>query len=310
MKKASKYLLIAALALPILGACVSKENEPAITDMTACPEFTATIADQPTRAFDQQWEAGDVIGISGANRANVAYITNNGNGRFSVKTSGDQIYFQEDGETAFTAYYPWTSISGGSAAISADTKKQADMKSFDFLWAQASGKKDAPNVTFSFAHRMAKVVLTVRPGTGMSYDEIKNVGMSMTGVRHSGSFNTTDGSTTVTGENGNWAFTELANPNDTDNILTFSFIFFPQTFNTPMEVMAELSLPDNKSLSLKAPVDFTGANREKDGANARNEWVAGRQYNLSLTLNKTEIALDQCMINPWTVVNGEEITVD
>ena len=71
-----------------------------------------------------------------------------------------------------------------------------------------------------------------------------------------------------------------------------------------------LELPDNRSHTLRADIDFTAANREKDGANAKNEWVAGRQYNLSLTLHKTDITMNECVITPWTVVRGDDITVD
>ena len=61
---------------------------------------------------------------------------------------------------------------------------------------------------------------------------------------------------------------------------------------------------------LRSEIDFTPANREKDGPAAKNEWVAGRQYNLSVTLNKTDITEVECAINPWNEVKGDEIIVD
>lgn len=308
MRQVSKYFIPAALAIITLAACGSDLNEPEITPGKDCPSFTATIGH--TRAFNQSWEQGDQIGISGCGHSNVCHHTTAGDGNFTVKKSGDQIYFQDDNDADFTAYYPYTDIAGGAISIKTDTRNQAQQKNFDFLWAKASGKKEAPNVTFTFAHRMTKISFTVKPGTGISYDELKATRLSLQGFRHSGSFNISDGSTTVDASTGAWTFSGFAKFNDTEKTATFSLILFPQIFNNPLDFLAELRLPDDNTLSLKAAIDFTSANREKDGTNAKNEWVAGRQYNLSLTLNKTEIKLGKCVINPWNEVKGDDIIVD
>ncbi|MDE7118796.1 MAG: fimbrillin family protein [Bacteroidaceae bacterium] len=309
MRKASKYFLIPALAIMTLAGCSNEDTDTEVTNRQDTPDFTATIADVQTRAFDQSWESGDEIGISGANRTNVCYHTESGNGNFAVKKYGDQIYFQHDGATAFTAYYPWNNLNGGATTIEADTRAQANQKRFDFLWAQASGKKEFPKVAFTFAHKMAKVSLTVKPGNGMSYDEAKKARLSLNGFRHTGSFNVTDGNTTVKDGSEAWTFTNFAHFNDAERTVTFSFIFFPQTLNK-LEFLAELELAGSNMHSLRAEIDFTAANREKDGPAAKNEWVAGRQYNLSVTLNKTDITEVECAINPWNEVKGDEIIVD
>lgn len=310
MRKAPKFLIAAAWAVMTLAGCGNENNEPEVANRKDSPDFMATIGAQ-TRAYDQQWEAADEIGISGANRTNVCYLTT-GNGIFTVKASGEQIYFQDGGEVTFTAYYPWSELAGGASTVNADTRGQSSQKSFDFLWAQASGKKEAPTVTFNFAHRMAKVVLTVKPGNSMSYDEIKAARLALKGFRHTGSFNVADGTTTVKDESeGDWAFTDEAYKapavfDDTQHTVTYSLIFFPQAFEEPLAFLAEL--PDNNSF--KADINFTKANSEKDGASAKNEWVAGRQYNLSVTLHKTSITLGECEINRWNEVSGDEINVD
>lgn len=309
MRKASKYFITAALGLMTLAGCANGENAPVDTGRNDSPSFTATISGLQSRAFDEQWESGDVIGISGANRYNVGY-TSNGQSSFTVKNSGEQIYFPDDNEVVFTAYYPWNALTAGSTAINADTRKQNEQKNFDFLWAQATGKKDAPDVAFTFAHKMAKVVLTVKPGEAMSYDEVKETDLSLDGFRHTGSFDTADGTTTVDDTAEPWEFSGFAGLNDTAQALSFTFIVFPQEHSKPLDFLATLELSDGTLLSLKAAIDFTSANKEKDGDNARNEWVAGRQYNLSVTLNKSSITLDGCGITPWTSVTGEDITVD
>lgn len=313
MKHTPIYFFSAALFLISLTGCAGDGHEPQVSARKDCPEFKATISGLSTRAFNQSWEAGDRIGISGAGRSNICYVTDSGDGSFKVDTKGNQIYFQDESEVIFSAYYPWNQLTEGNLLINADTRNQTGQKTFDFLWAKASGKKDAPDVAFSFSHRMAKVSFTVRPGEGMSYEEVSKAALSLDGVRHSGVFNTVDGSAGVGGDALPWTFSGGVAPsvaNDLDKTLTFSLIFFPQKFDVPVAFLAELALAGDKSYSLRANIDFTSANREKDGADAKNEWVAGRQYNLSLTLHKTEISLDRCVINPWNEVKGDDIIVD
>lgn len=315
MKNSTKYFAAVALALITLSGCDNLNNEPDAEGSKDCPEFTASIGGAESRAYDQTWESADEIGISGANRINVRYVTIDGDGSFEVKTAGEQIYFQNEGETPFTAYYPWNELVESSSKINADTQEQHEQKNLDFLWAQASGKKDSPNVNFVFAHRMVKLFLTVRPGNGMSFDEVKTASLSLGGFRHSGSFNPADGSASAdAGETvKKWTFTGGIAPvaiSEADKTVTYSFIFFPQKFDNPLEFMAELDLNGNIGYTLKADIDFTSANSMKDNAAAENEWVSSRQYNLNLTLNKTEITFNGCVIMPWNVVNGDDIFVD
>ena len=55
--------------------------------------------------------------------------------------------------------------------------------------------------------------------------------------------------------------------------------------------------------SFTAGLDFTNA--IKDGSAARNEWVAGRQYNIGIKLTKTGISLEGCKIAAWDEENSE-----
>lgn len=302
--------IITAAVIISLTGCANENNGPEVPARSDCPDFTATIGGVQSRAFDRSWEQGDMIGVSGCARSNVCYHTANADGRFAVKNTGEQIYFQSNAEEDFVAYYPWNSLPAGTTAIKADTKAQTSRKNFDFLWATAKGKKDAPAVNLTFSHCMSKLVLTVKPGDDMSYTDIKSAKLSLDGFSHTGSFSTADGSTTVDAPAGPWTFSDLATLNDADGSLSFTFILFPQTHTAPLTIAAELDMAGNDKLSLRASVDFTGANRELDGSASRNEWKAGRQYNLSLTLHKTDIELDRCVINPWNEVSGDDISVD
>lgn len=317
MKKTFKYLAAAAFAVITLSGCDNTNDQPNAEGRKDYPDFTASIGSAESRAYDRMWENADEIGISGANRTNVRYVTDAGDGTFKVKNDGEQIYFEDEGDTPFTAYYPWNELTENSSTIAADTKEQiqSKQKGFDFLWAQASGKKVSPNVNFVFAHRMVKLSFTVKPGNGMSFDDIKTVSLSLGGFRHTGTFNIVDG--TASADNGDavekWIFTGGVAPvvlNQDDETATYSFILFPQDFARPLELLAELDLPGNRAYTLKADIDFTSANRVIDGDAAGNKWVAGRQYNLNLTLHKTAISIGDCVITQWNIVNGDDIVVD
>lgn len=310
MKAKCKMIAAAAMAL-MLAACNSEESAPGEEATRDAPRFSATIAGAATRAYNTVWEAGDEIGISGDSYANVCYTTG-GNGSFAPKDESGKIYFQDNSEVTFTAYYPWSELTNGTT-ITADTWGQAEQKTFDFLWAQAKGSKADPDVAFRFAHQMAKVVLTVKCGDGVGYDEVKAAVLSLDGFKHGGSFNTATGTAEATGnESAMWEFagnTEneaynapLENDNEKQTV-SYTLIFFPQTFDAALPFTAEL--PGKQAFNAK--LDFTAANAEIDLTDAKNEWVAGRQYNMGVVLNKTGITVEGCTIMPWEEVNAGDI---
>lgn len=309
-----KTFLFAALAAILTLASCSSENDGLGTPGSSdAPIFSATIGEISTRAFDTTWENGDAIGIScltgGKTYNNVAYSTT-GDGSFNVVTPGTGIYYQDNNEVTFTGYYPFTA---NTTDYGADTWNQADQKSFDFLWAQAKGKKSAPNVSFSFAHKMAKVNVTIKKGVDVSFDEVKAAVLSLDGFKHEGSFDVAGGTATATGNASTFDFANAATADhnaplkadERAETVTYTLIFFPQEFTASLPFTAALT----GMQSFSAALDFTAANATKD-AEAKNEWVAGRQYNLSVTLNKTSITVTGCTIKPWEEVNGGEYDAD
>lgn len=274
--------------------------------------FSATI-DGASRAYNQAWEANDEIGISCQTGevayTNVCYYTAAGDGSFSPKEESKKIYYQTEEEVTFTACYPWNDLQGGNT-LTADTWKQAEQTNFDFLWAQAKGKKSAPDVSLGFTHRMAKLVLTIKRGDNVSYDEVKAAALSLEGFKHLGSFDVTTGVAAASGENSaKWTFAgnSAAENNapytqdDESSTVVYTLILYPQVLEAPVAFTAQLQ----GGLNFTAGLDFTNVNATKDGSAARNEWVAGRQYNIGIKLNKTGISLEGCTIAAWEEVNDE-----
>lgn len=310
MKKILFYSM--ALAAMTLASCSSDDNQGA-TENNAKAGFSAIIAGQPqTRAYDMSWENGDAIGITGTTGGttytNVKYATANGDGNFAVATAGSDIYYQDNNAVTFTAYYPWNDIPANT--ITADTWAQADQKSFDFLWSQASGSKANPNVAFTFAHKMAKVVITIRKGADVSFDEVKAAKLSLDGFLHEGTFDVSTGAAAASGNAsvmwqfaGNTTKTSYNAPlatNTTAETVAYTLIMFPQEFAAILPLTAELTGMQSFSTNL----DFTTANTNAGDAAAKNEWVAGRQYNINVTLNKTSITVNGCTISQWENADG------
>lgn len=311
-------MMAAAAVTIMLAGCNSEEGLPAGESVQGVAHFSATIHAPDTRAYDQSWEVNDEIGISGTSGdkayTNVCYLTEGGNGSFTPK--GEKIYFQDDNEVTFTAYYPWNDLQGRATTISADTWGQKEQKKFDFLWAQENGSKESPNVAFTLAHKMAKVVLTVKCGDDVSYEEVKNAVLMLEGFKHGGSFNVTTGAAEATGnESAMWEFANNAEKevynapfkrDDEKQTVSYTLIFFPQVFDAALPFTATLQ----GEQSFTANLDFKNANAEKDKEQAKNEWVAGRQYNMGVVLNKTGIAVEGCTIAPWEEVPGGDFSAE
>lgn len=306
----NKSFITCALSLLLLTACSNENDTPAIADDT--PHFSATIEGQnDSRAFDTSWENGDAIGISGKS-GDVTYTnvqhTTTGDGNF--KAAASEIYFQDDNTVTFTAYHPFAA---DASDITADTWNQQGQKDFDYLWSQAQGSKAQPNVPFVFSHRMAKLVLTIKKGTDVNFSEVKSAALSLEGFRHEGTFDAVTGIAAATGNPGamwtfanntaNAGFNAPAVTDETEETIAYSFILFPQTFDSELPFEATIS----GKQTFKAALDFTAANRAAGDSEPVNAWFAGRQYNLSVTLHKTALTVNGCTISAWIPADGGNI---
>lgn len=289
MKKSTFAIMLLASGA-MLAACTQEKLSDEIPAGQVPLQVSSDIL---TRAYDNVWEDGDAIGITGTSGSktytNVSYTTT-GDGNFTITTPGEEIYFQNDDEVTFTAYYPWNE---DTEFENVDTWYQTEQKTFDFLWAQATGSKASPNVAFSFNHVMSKLVITVKAGDDVTFSEIQNAKLSLSGFNHLGTFDVTDGSTSTVNNAAEYTFagnTEARynapyTENSAESSRTFTLILFPQFFGSNPTFKAEFTAPDTQEFT--ANLDFTSANATRSDNPARNEWVAGRQYNLIVTLHKT-----------------------
>ena len=160
--KAKKNLFPALLAALALTACSNKEEITQGADGRIALQVTSGIQ---TRAYDNQWETGDRIGIyafgTGSTTVadgygNIPYTTASGGTTGSFAPVGTTIYLPTDGtERDFVAYYPYT-----------------------------AGLTDG-------IYTVDKLELTLKPGSGMTGTELAGLTVELTGQQTAGTFNVT-----------------------------------------------------------------------------------------------------------------------
>lgn len=297
----------------LLASCSQSEPVPSPVPEEAsdAPVFSGVIAG--TRAHDQSWDAGDHIGICGVSGDHdyhdIAYVTPGGDGSFEAVTPGSGIYFHTHDEVEFSAYYPHmpqSHVSGNDApSVSFDTRRQAAPGSLDFLYARGKGSKSTPEVSFRFDHVMTKVRFTLRSGSGVSYEELKSMVMSLDRVVADGTFDTHTGNVTSGVKTAKWNFSNSANTefnvaaalDEFNETVSYTLILLPQVFNYPVEIGA--TIPGRQTMT--ASLDFTEANRKAGDSKPAHEWRGGRQYNILLTVHKGGMTVENVDISTWEV---------
>lgn len=305
-----KYLVIATAAT-LLAACSNDENE--VNNGPVEARITAGIDGPKTRAIDQEWKAGNTIGVmvtSASNSAmadlykNVKYNVDNigATGTFTAET-GQGIFFQDAGETVtFAAYSPYQSSADASTLPGTDgtvtgvntqvQTTQEKQETFDYLFASdATASKNSPTVEFKggnqFQHKMARLILVLQTSTdyGFTADQVQSGTYKLGGLIHDGTFKVTDGTATATGNAvSDWDITDNyhvdGSPADTR---TYTMILYPQ----------ELS----SALTFSATIEGQTYTNNKDIYPAL--LVAGTSYTYTITMKKTGLEVSGCTIGGW-----------
>lgn len=309
-----KEYWLAAVLLVGMTACSNDETGNVTTGDADAALFTGSIEAPHTRAFDQTWENGNQIGISGITGGktytNICYkYVGAGNETFTA--AAEKIYYQDNKGVTFTAYYPWAESLTESATITVGTWEQANQKTFDFLYAQAEGQKDV-KVNFNFKHRMSKLVLTVKAGADMTYDDVKDAVCYLENFLYEGTFDRTTGIATATGSPcAMWAFannttqgeenfnTPTISENESEGSVSYTLILFPQTFPSSAGNLSFYAETGGNTYS--AEIDLSKVH----GNDSANELKAGTQYNITINLNKTGLTVGESTISAWEEKNHE-----
>lgn len=298
MKKFRNYSLLAGAMLTLaFTACSNEEIENAPLEKPVAAQVTADIDQVVTRASDISWENDDAIGIScsstNTNYTNMKYVTADGDGNFTHEGgAASGIFFQGTEEVNFSAYYPFTGTEGSApgteGVISGNTSNQANQNNFDYLYATTSTSHATPTISFTgnniFKHKMTRLKLIIEPSIsdGFSAGDVENGTYSLSGIKHEGTFNTSNGTATATGSATNgWEIT--ATPTDAGNQRTYSMILYPQS----------------SSLTFTAVINSQTYSVVIDPALA-----ASTSYTYTITVKKEGLKVSDCTIGGW----GAEVT--
>lgn len=298
-----KYLLAAAIVSG-LAACSNDETANIGTEKDTTALFTGSIEGTRTRAYDQTWDPTDQIGITGTSGSktytNIPYkYAGSGDGTFTA--TADKIYYKDDSEVQFAAYYPWDESLTAATAVTADTWGQAEQKTFDFLHATAPGSKGTA-VNFTFAHKMAKLVLTVKAGEDVAYSDVESAVCSLENFLHKGTFDRATGTATATDSpSATWTFANSAEANyntptvakdEANKAVAYTLILFPQSFPSSAGNLTFTAATGGNEFS--AEIDLSQV-----PGNGANELKPGTQYNITINLNKTGLKVGASTISPW-----------
>ena len=296
MKK-FKILYIAAVAL-LLAACANEEDGIDNSGPVAAT-VQADISKTVTRAtVDNTWSENDAIGVYASSgiitkEDNKKYVATKGDGTFEAASNDNIIYFKDNKETTFSAYYPYTeSLTDGKIDwIMSEIKANQPCKA-DVLFASgATASKASPTVKFTdaehrFKHCMSLVKFIIKPGMGIDQSENILRGLHLNGIYKTGKFDTKTGAI----ESAQYRTSYPYNFSTSfDKESSVEMIMLPQKLeNDMMEIEVDLGVGDELNTykaTLMPATDY--------------QFKGGYKYTYVVTVNNTSITIAEADIEPW-----------
>ena len=292
------YVGVAACTL-FAASCGNDDDLPGGSDNDGRVALQVSSGIQ-TRAFDNQWEDNDQIGIFMLNSgqstvaddyANVPYfVASGGTGGKAFSPISEIIYLPTDGgKRDFIAYYPYSADKVTNGVYNIDLATQDPQKDIDFMLAGKVTDKSRTDasVSFQFAHKLVKIVMDIKPGKGVTADDLKNITVSLTGQPTVGTFDVLNGQNVTLTSTDKKAISLLANADGT----RAEGIIFPSADYSGMSFVFTTPAIGNYewALSQSAKAD---------------KFEAGKKYLYTITVNKTDINVT-ASITDWLPGNAE-----
>ena len=306
MKK-FRFLYIAAAAL-LFAACANEEDGIGNNGPVAAT-VQADIVKNITRATtDDTWSKNDAIGVYATSSGNTTgdnkkYVTTNGDGTFEAADNNNTIYFKNNEETTFSAYYPYSeSLKNGKMDWNMDEVKANQPCKADVLFASgATASKASPTVNFTdaehrFKHCMSLVEFKIKPGQGVKDNNYRFNRLELKGIFRSGQFDTRTGAVITIGDRGSIRrdFDDVYFENEE----SFAYIMLPQSLESnKMDIDIYLLLYDSE---VKYTTSITPT--------TNGQFEGGKKYTYNITVKNTGITIENADIVPWG--NGDSSDLD
>jgi len=252
-----------------------------------------------TRAFDNQWNKGDEIGVY---LLNAGTTTVNGDVNYQYKSNietetaeegnfapvSKNAFLPSDGSAVdVVAYYPYTTdIADGVRSISvADQSNQA---AIDLLQAKATNvTRLNPTANLSFSHKLTKLYFTFTSTSGVNLDRVTaTIGNQHTNINYNVlqdaiSLKEGDATQDITLRKGDSYLEAIVIPNTVDG-----------------------NAAANRTLT------FTiGGEEYKATLSSATSFEAGKKYMYNVEFSQTGVTLTGAGITPWTEVSSNETVV-
>lgn len=289
-KKTFSAVVLAAL---LLTACQNDE-EIMQTDTRVALQVTSGIQ---TRAYDDQWEENDDIGIFGFTQgdastqaySNVRYVTKSGNGTFTP--DGTTIYLPtDDSYLDFVAYYPHTTSLTADGIYAVDVTDQSIQKDIDLMAAsKLSANRIKNTVAFNFKHKLSKVVFNFKAGDAMEESELAGMTVQLTNQQTKALFDVTkpDGEVVV----------------GTDSPIDITLLTDANGTSSEGIVLPSANF-DNMTLHLELADESSFFNWDLNKSQNADKFEAGKKYVYDITVNRSGLGVT-ATITDWTPGNGE-----
>lgn len=299
MKK-FRFLYIAAAAL-LFAACANEEdgisnNGPVAATVQA--DISNNIKTRGT-ADNDRWTAGDAIGVYVTSTGNTTgdnkkYVTTNGDGTFEAADNDNIIYFKDNKETTFSAYYPYSeSLTDGKMNWNMAEVEENQPCMADVLFASgATASKASPIVNFTdiehrFKHCMSLVEFKIKPRQGVKDNNYKFNRLELKGIFTSGKFDTRTGLVENVGDR----MSLVRNFDDVpfESEESFAYIMLPQSLESnKMDIEIYLLLNDSE---VKYTASITPS--------TNGQFEGGKKYTYNITVKNTGITIEDANIYPW-----------
>lgn len=294
----SSFMLFAMAGAMTLASCSNEEVNGNDTK-NAQLQVVANIALPQTRAFDDQWNAGDQIGIYTLKAGttdidaadNLAYrntLTEGSAANANFAPAGKAANLPDDGSKVdVVAYYPY-STTAAAGVVELDVQKQDNQAAIDLLGAKAAGvSADAPQAVLNFKHKLTKIFMNTKAEDGSSLSDLKAYFKGMyTKVSYS-------------------AFADELNMVSGDTKKDVAMRSFDGHY---VEAIVLPNIDGNDAATRNIEFEHNGK-VYKAAISADVKFESGKKYVYNVTFTATGAKIEGAGITNWEEVTGDDVVV-
>ena len=311
-----KYrFLTAAVLLASVAVTVScnREGDSNLPPGRTEVKFSSNIITMGThtKASGTNWDPLDAIGVymyeeNDVNvvesKSNVKYVTESGGTTGSFEAAGTVIYFPDNGDKVrFMAYYPYSTPLADDV-YQVNVTDQSSQLLIDLLYSFDEGAKydkttQDKKVPLVFDHQLTKIYVNVKAGTGLTSDDLQNIGVAFLGLNTEADFNLVNGELSNSDVPAEIAARSLAAKEG--YVASFEAIVIPTDGTPDAQINFDLSNGDTD----------TGVESDVYTWDFDNTLDKSTKYTYNVTVSRSGIVVE-ATINDWIVAEDNDIIAE